>query len=128
MSSGALVLENLWDLGFGMNCWWAEECLVGYLWSCEVLRYWWWWVGLFGCCAGWMKGDLRAYAQDVEACEAVESVFLHDCAVCSWWFVCYESDDLLLCSDEWLKVGVLGVGGAPDGDVSDEVWVDLAVV
>ena len=43
-------------------------------------------------------------------------------------FVCYESDDLLLCSDEWLEVGALGVGGAPDGDVSDEVWVDLAVV
>ena len=59
--------------------------------------------------------DLCAYAQDVEACEAVESVFLHDwCCVCSWWFVCYESDDLLLCSDEWLEVGALGVGGAPD--------------
>ena len=24
------------------------------------------------------------------------------CCVCSWWFVCYESDDLLLCSDEWV--------------------------
>ena len=74
--------------------------------------------------------DLCAYAQDVEVCEAVESVFPHDwCCVCSWWFVCYESDDLLLCSDEWLEVGALGVGG-PQMEMFPMRcgYVDLAVI
>ena len=39
-----------------------------------------------------------------------------------------EADDSFLGFDEWLEVSFLGVSGAPDGYVADEVGVDQGVV
>ena len=48
--------------------------------------------------------------------------------MCSWGASVDESDDFLLHFDQWLDVGCLGVGSSPDGDVADEVGVDVGVV
>ena len=48
--------------------------------------------------------------------------------MCSGWFVCDDADDFLLGSDKWLDVRFLCVSCAPDGDVSDEVWVYVGEV
>ena len=55
--------------------------------------------------------------------------FCHErLGVCSRWLVFDDSNDFLLGSDEWLDVCFLIVGCAPDGDVSDEVWVYVGEV
>ena len=42
--------------------------------------------------------------------------------------VANESDEALLCFDQWLEVGFAGVVGAPDGDVADEVGADEGAI
>jgi hypothetical protein len=39
-----------------------------------------------------------------------------------------ESDQALLCFDQWLEIGFAGVTGAPDADVSDKMGEDVGVV
>lgn len=48
--------------------------------------------------------------------------------MCPWWEVHYESDDLFLGSDQWLYICCIGPLRPPDGDLTDEVGVCLAVV
>ena len=49
----------------------------------------------------WMH--LCADSKDVEICHVEDVELLHEWfGVCLWWLVHYDSDDLLLCSDEWL--------------------------
>ena len=44
-----------------------------------------------------------ADSEDAEICHVEDVEFLHQWSgVCSRWEVHYDSDDLLLCSDEWL--------------------------
>ena len=47
--------------------------------------------------------------------------------MCSGWYIFHKSDDLFLCSDEWLDVGLFLICGAPYCYCSDEVWVDVGV-
>ena len=39
-----------------------------------------------------------------------------------------ETNDFFVCAMEGLEVCLVGFGGAPDGDVGDEVWVCKCVV
>ena len=81
----------------------------------------------------WFRVDmwvhLGACAEDVEVGEVEDFVSDHEwICVCSWALIRDESDDFLLCSDEWLDVCFSWVAGSPDGDVPNEVWVDVGVV
>ena len=43
--------------------------------------------------------------------------------MCAGGFVCNESDDSFVHSNQWLDVGFCGVICTPDADVEDEMWV-----
>jgi hypothetical protein len=75
----------------------------------------------------WMQ--FGAYSEGVEVGEAEDLELGHErlCVRARGAF-CKESDDFLLDSDEWLHVGFLWFVSSPDGDVADEMWVDVAVV
>ena len=65
-----------------------------------------------------------ACSKCVEVGDFKDFEFCHEgSGVCSGWFVCDDADDFLLGSDKWLDVRFLCVSCAPDGDISDEVWV-----
>ena len=39
-----------------------------------------------------------------------------------------DSDDAFVCPDEGLDVRCSGVVSAPDGDATDQMWIDVSVV
>ena len=48
--------------------------------------------------------------------------------MCTWWRVFDEPHYTFVCSDQRLDVGAALIVCAPDGELSDEVWEDLAVI
>ena len=70
-----------------------------------------------------------AYSEDVEVGDVEDMELGHDgLGVTAGWCIADEADYFLLCFDEWLKVGFAGIVRSPDGDVADEVGVDVGVV
>lgn len=92
--------------------------LVVMFWSVELL---------FGGVDEWVhlcSGPEDVEVWDIEDLEAGH----HGLCVAAWGCVVDEADDFLLCFDEWLEVSFLGIAGAPDGNVADEMGKDVGVV
>ena len=72
---------------------------------------------------------LCAYSECVEVSDVEDLELGHDgLGVAARGYSADEADDSFLGFDEWLEVSFLGVSGAPDGYVADEMGVDQGVV
>ncbi len=72
---------------------------------------------------------LCSSSEDVEVRDIEDLEAGHDgSGVAARGYVADEADNLLLCFDEWLEVSFLGIAGAPDGNVADEMGKDVGVV